>query len=93
MCAKYSLPPFDWLKLSHHLVSGESTLHEVTLFEARSRIFLSAAGRVLRGSILLPPRHPSAFARMARWQSVECVRFKLIVKEELALTEKQKGRI
>ena len=40
MCAKYSLPSFDWLKLSHHLVSGESTLHEVTLFEARSRIFL-----------------------------------------------------
>ena len=35
MGAKYSLPPFDWLKLSHHLVSGESTLHEVTLFEAR----------------------------------------------------------
>ena len=23
---------------------------------------------VLRGSILLPPRHPSVFARMARWQ-------------------------
>ena len=43
MCAKYSLPPFDWLKLSHHLVSGESTLHEVTLFEARSRIFLPTA--------------------------------------------------
>ena len=43
MGAKYSLPPFDWLKLSHHLVSGESTLHEVTLFEARSRIFLPAA--------------------------------------------------
>ena len=42
-CAKYSLPPFDWLKLSHHLVSGESTLHEVTLFEARSRIFLPTA--------------------------------------------------
>ena len=38
MCAKYSLPPFDW-----HLVSGESTLHEVTLFEARSRIFLPTA--------------------------------------------------
>ena len=33
MCAKYSLPPFDWLKLSHHLVSGESTLHEVTLLK------------------------------------------------------------
>ena len=43
MCANYSLPPFDWLKLSHHLVSGESTLHEVTLFEARSRIFLPTA--------------------------------------------------
>ena len=43
MCAKYSLPPFDWLKLSHHLVSGESTLHEVTLFETRSRIFLPTA--------------------------------------------------
>ena len=43
MCAKYSLPPFDWLKLSHHLVSGESTLHEVTLFEAQSRIFLPTA--------------------------------------------------
>ena len=43
MCAKYRLPPFDWLKLSHHLVSGESTLHEVTLFEARSRIFLPTA--------------------------------------------------
>ena len=43
MCAKYSLPPFDWLKLSHHLVSGESTLHEVTLFEARWRIFLPTA--------------------------------------------------
>ena len=43
MCAKYSLPPFDWLKLSHFLVSGESTLHEVTLFEARSRIFLPTA--------------------------------------------------
>ena len=41
MCAKNSLPPFDWLKMSHHLVSGESTLHEVTLFEARSRIFLA----------------------------------------------------
>ena len=24
----------------------------------------------LRGSILLPPRHPSVFARMARWQQV-----------------------
>ena len=43
MGAKYSLPLFDWLKLSHHLVSGESTLHEVTLFEARSRIFLPTA--------------------------------------------------
>ena len=43
MYAKYSLPPFDWLKLSHHLVSGESTLHEVTLFEARSGIFLPTA--------------------------------------------------
>ena len=68
MCAKYSLPPFDWLKLSHHLVSGESTLHEVTLFEARSRIFLPI-NPVLRGSILLPRRYPSVFARMARWQS------------------------
>ena len=28
----------------------------------------SAYSRVLRGSILLPPRHPSVFARMARWQ-------------------------
>ena len=28
----------------------------------------SAYSRVLRGSILLPPRHPSIFARMARWQ-------------------------
>ena len=43
MGAKYSLPPFHWLKLSHHLVSGESTLLEVTLFEARSRIFLPTA--------------------------------------------------
>ena len=38
MSAKYSLLPFDW-----HLVSGESTLLEVTLFEARSRIFLPTA--------------------------------------------------
>ena len=43
MGAKFSLPPFHWLKLSHHLVSGESTLLEVTLFEARSRIFLPTA--------------------------------------------------
>ena len=28
----------------------------------------SAYCPVLRGSILLPPRHPSVFARMARWQ-------------------------
>ena len=26
--------------------------------------------RVLRGSILLSPRHPSVFARMARWQLI-----------------------
>lgn len=28
----------------------------------------SAYSRVLHGSILLPPRHPSIFARMVRWQ-------------------------
>ena len=50
-----------------HLVSGESTLHQATLFSARSRIFLPL-NPVLRGSILLPPRYPSIFARMARWQ-------------------------
>ena len=58
--------PFDWLT-TDHLVSGESTLHQVTHFSARSRIFLPL-NPVLRGSILLPPRHPSVFARMARWQ-------------------------
>ena len=31
----------------------------------------SAYCPVLRGSILLPPRHPSVFARMARWQKLE----------------------
>ena len=61
--------PFDWLT-TEHLVSGESTLHQVTLFSARSRIFLPL-NPVLRGSILLPPRHPSVFARMARWQLFE----------------------
>ena len=34
--------PFDWFK-TDHLVSGESTLHWVTLFSARSRIFLPIA--------------------------------------------------
>ena len=145
MCARYPLL-IGW-QLSHHLVSGESTLHQVALFETRSRIFLPIAqscaalfrcllailasslgwlvgnnsfflfcfldcrgqntcapgtpfwlvdnchttwsqGNLhyirlhflkldreffcllpsLRGSILLPPSHPSVFARMARWQ-------------------------
>ena len=34
--------PFDWFT-TDHLVSGESTLHWVTLFSARSRIFLPIA--------------------------------------------------
>ena len=34
--------PFDWFT-TDHLVSGESTLHQVTLFSARSRIFLPIA--------------------------------------------------
>ena len=37
MCARYPLL-IGW-QLSHHLVSGESTLHHVALFEARWRIF------------------------------------------------------
>ena len=44
------VPPFDWLTIVTPLVSGESTLHQVTgyelrviLFEARSRIFLPFA--------------------------------------------------
>ena len=41
MCARYPLL-ISW-QLSHHLVSGESTLHQVALFEARSRIFLPIA--------------------------------------------------
>ena len=32
--------------------------------------FSAHCNPVLRGSILLPPRHPSVFARMARWQRV-----------------------
>ena len=69
MCAKYSLPPFDWLKLSHHLVSGESTLHEVTLFEARSRIFLpTAESCAALFCCRLAIRAPSEDPRMARRQ-------------------------
>ena len=41
MCARYRLM-IDW-QLSPHLVSGESTLHQVTRFKARSRIFLPVA--------------------------------------------------
>ena len=70
------VPRFNWLTIVTPLVSGESTFHQVTgyelrvmLFEARSTIEnFSAFCQVLRGSILLPPRHPRVFARMARWQ-------------------------
>ena len=46
MCARYRLM-IDW-QLSPHLVSWESTLHQVTRFKARSRIFclLPSLGRL-----------------------------------------------
>ena len=71
-----------------HTTWSQRNLHYMRFWSSIENF--SACSRVLRGSILLPPRHPSTFARMARWQSVECVRFKLIVKEELALTENAK---
>ena len=59
--------PFDWFT-ADHLVSGESTLHRVTGYEFTGYTFLSSienfsayCNPVLRGSILLPPRHPSVF--------------------------------
>ena len=63
------VPPFDWLTIVTLLVSGESTLHQVTGYTFWSTIEnFSASCQVLRGSILLPPRHPRFFARMARWR-------------------------
>ena len=68
------VPPFDWLTIVTPLVSGESTLlHQLVLcilvytFWSSIENF-SAYCQVLPGSILLPPRHPHVFARMARWQ-------------------------
>ena len=66
--------PFHCFK-TDHLVSGESTLHQVTGYEFTSYTFFRSienfsayCNSVLRGSILLPPLHLSVFARMARWQ-------------------------
>ena len=56
-------------QLSPHWSQGN--LHfirlRVILFRSTIENF-SAFCQVLRGSILLPPRHPRVFARMARWQ-------------------------
>ena len=51
------------------------------LFSVRSRIF-SAYCPALRGSILLPPRHPSVFARMARWQLLNANTFKVLLRRK-----------
>ena len=59
---------FDWF-ITDHLVSGESTLHQVTGYKFTGYTFFSSIENfsaycpVLGGSILLPPRHPSIFAR------------------------------
>ena len=45
----------------------ESTPY-ITLFTARSRIFLPAA--ILRVALSWPPRKPTVFARLARWQLI-----------------------
>ena len=46
-------------------IPRESTPY-ITLFTARSRIFLPAA--ILRVAFSWPPRKPTVFARLARWQ-------------------------
>ena len=46
-------------------ISRESTPY-ITLFTARSRIFLPAA--IPRVALSWPPRKPTVFARLARWQ-------------------------
>ena len=69
--------PFDWFT-TDHLVSGESTfLLGYTLFSSNENF--SAYSPVLRGSILLPPRHPSLFARMARWQKEQLTKYICVI--------------
>ena len=62
-CARYCL-----LIGSQLTTWSQGNLHNIRLHFFSSIENFSAYCPVLRGSILLPPRHPSVFARMARWQ-------------------------
>ena len=73
LCTRYRLL-IGW-QLSPHWSQGN--LHFIRLRVTNYRLYFlkldrefSAFCQVLRGSILLPPRHPYVLARMARWQFV-----------------------
>ena len=51
-------------------IPRESSTSYITLFTARSRIFLTAV--MLRVALNWLPRKPTVFARLARWQLVIC---------------------
>ena len=53
------------MKANATKIPRESTPY-ITLFTARSRIFLPAA--ILRVALSWPPRKPTVFVRLARWQ-------------------------
>ena len=74
----HQVSPFDWLTIVTPLVyNGLGNLHFIRLRVTNYGLYFlkldrefSAFCQVLRGSILLPPRHPYVLARMARWQFV-----------------------
>ena len=70
-CLSFSLSPcarYCLLIGSQLTTWSQGNLHYIRLHFFSSIENFSAYCPVLRGSILLPPRHPSVFARMARWQ-------------------------
>ena len=72
-----NLVAFDWNDLPvgrefdcKFLKKVKSPPHVLPTPPPPPRRFSAHCNPVLRGSILLPPCHPTAFARMARWQQV-----------------------